>query len=706
MSVAGPTPLPEDSHADSDANTSSDDTHIIPGQTAIFGQYEIIEEISRGGMGIVYRAFRADMDREVALKVMRAGWQAGDEERIRFEREARAMASLKHPGIVRVLDSGVVDNTPYYAMDLIRGEPLDELIRSHVLKRTEIIQIAIGICEALQYAHEHGILHRDLKPGNVLIDEKNRTRLFDFGLAKLLAPDATQLTQTGWIVGTPNYMSPEQTRGLPLTTASDIFSMGALFYEMLCGELAFPGSDCNDVLRAIIESNPQAPSHYDPTIDPRLDAICLKALRKAPEERYLSAKVMAHDLSNHSRGARLIAFGAGPLGQTLIHLRKRWRVWALTLLAGLFATAFVSWRVQTLRRYRARITRLEQDVQQLSSERSERRRRLRTRDARINYYRGLYLVGESRHSEAVPLFRKAWRQDPDFNEARSQLAATLHHLGKAARSAGKLEDAAKYLREVIRQAPDRVEAYVQLVEALRALGNIERAQYYCRIYVRRRPRDIRGQLLLGQIELDIGRLSAAHDRAQLALSMAPGSAKPWCLLGRILLASGQTARAVEALDHSIRISPSWEAHHTRAQARIVQEKMDLALDDTTQALRQRPGDIRTLLLAGRIRITQGKKKEARAALEQVLAGQAPSQLETVKCHAHANYHLDRAEEALRCLLSWRRLEPHNYQPLRMMATLLQKMGQTERAREAWSEVLRRSPNDETALEALRNLRNR
>jgi len=669
-----------------------------------FGPYEIRGEISRGGMGIVWRAYHPEMKREVALKVMRTGRNADREELIRFSREAKAMASLQHPGIVRVLDSGVVDDEPYYAMELINGEPLDHLIRGRVLTRAEIIRLGIEICEALQHAHDKGILHRDLKPGNVLIDENNRAKLFDFGLAKLLDSQSTQLTQSGWIVGTPNYMSPEQARGQSVTTASDIFSMGSLFFEMLCGELAFPGNDGSLVLRSIIEHHPAPPSTHDPTLDPALDAICIKALQKLPDERYLSAKVMALDIRNHDQKRRIIAHGPRPLARGLKHLSRHRKIWALTLAGVLSVLAFVSWRVRVLTRYEQRIVELEDALDELTLDQAATVNQLRLRQARVDYFHGLHLAGKGRREEALILFREAWRQDPDSSEARIEVARMLHLLGREAADRGALPQAEKYLRETARLNPSRLETLLLLVDVLGAQGKIASARSHAQQYIRQRPRDIRAYLLIGKIELEGGRLLRAHKMARLALSLNIKSFQAWGLMGRVMLGSRKLTQAIKALDRSIRLRPSWQAHHHRAVALLSQGKLEQAIKDASTALTLEPANIHSLLLRGRVHLQRNARQAARRDLSQVLQGKTKRKLETMICHAHALYYLDRTEEALEALRRWHQQQPRNPESLRMIAHLLQRNKRYAEAREAWAEVLRRVPDDKRARDALAQLR--
>jgi len=267
-----------------------------------FEEYRIVAELGRGGMGVVYKAEQETLDRPVALKVILAGGAAGPEEIKRFLAEAAAAARLRHPNIVTVHELDVHEGTYYYTMDFIEGRSLDRIIDEGPLDPRRAAEIAGKVARALQYAHRKGIVHRDLKPGNVLIDEAGEPMITDFGLAFDLrkVPD----DDAALAAGTPGYMAPEQVLGVrsAVGPACDIYSLGALLYDMLTGLPPFSAANTADVLEAIVKEAPVPPGELRPDLDRALAAICTKCLEKRPEDRWASAAELAEALAGWLRG--------------------------------------------------------------------------------------------------------------------------------------------------------------------------------------------------------------------------------------------------------------------------------------------------------------------------------------------------------------------------------------------------------------------
>ncbi|MCO5168324.1 MAG: SUMF1/EgtB/PvdO family nonheme iron enzyme [Planctomycetes bacterium] len=267
-------------------------------------RYEILEELGRGGMGVVFKARQIDIDRHCALKVIKAGPHVPEVQINRFVQEGKSAARLGHPNIVTVYDCGRFRDTFFVAMELIPGRALSSLLQEKErLPIDQALSILLDILAAVQYAHEHGVIHRDLKPGNILVeDDRGRARLIDFGLAK----DHEQslgLTQEGQILGSPFYLSPEQTRGKSkdVDARSDIFALGVILYEMLTGQRPFTGRAAAEVYGKILHSRPVPPTALAPEVDQELQAIVLKALEKDPAQRYPSAEAFAQAIEHHRR---------------------------------------------------------------------------------------------------------------------------------------------------------------------------------------------------------------------------------------------------------------------------------------------------------------------------------------------------------------------------------------------------------------------
>lgn len=287
------------SHHTADKASSRFSTQSIPQH---LGPYQIIEEIDRGGMGVVYKARHQSLDRIVALKLIRSGELASQEEMLRFQTEAAAAAALNHPGIVPIFDVGVLQGYCYYTMAYIEGQPLSEVIKPGAIEKNRALKILDKLCQAVQHAHQHGIYHRDLKPANVLIDANDQPIVIDFGLAKV-ANRESELTVTGQVLGTPAYMAPERAQGrVSPGPAEDIYSLGAIAYYLLCGQPPYSGPTPFDVLLQVLDSEPPRPSQIANNLDKHVDYFCLKAIRKNPAERYLQASEMSDDLQRLLRG--------------------------------------------------------------------------------------------------------------------------------------------------------------------------------------------------------------------------------------------------------------------------------------------------------------------------------------------------------------------------------------------------------------------
>jgi len=286
------------------------------------GNYEILGEIARGGMGVVYKARQLGVNRIVALKMTLAGQFAGDEERRRFRAEAEAAGQLDHPNIVPIHEVGEHNGQPFFSMGYVEGESLKGLLADGPLPPRRAAELMRTIAEAVHYAHTKGIVHRDLKPANVLIDSGGQPRVTDFGLAKQATTDSS-LTATGQILGTPSFMPPEQAMGKidQIGPTSDVYSLGAMLYCLLTGRPPFQAATVMDTLLQVVEQEPASLRTLNPVIPKDLEIICLKALRKSPVQRYRDAAVFSEDLQ---------AFLIGqPIAARPSHLFDRCRGWFL-----------------------------------------------------------------------------------------------------------------------------------------------------------------------------------------------------------------------------------------------------------------------------------------------------------------------------------------------------------------------------------------
>jgi predicted Ser/Thr protein kinase len=277
------------------------------------GRYEITGELGRGAMGVVYKALDPTIGRTVALKTMRLDVHGLDAQEMvrRFQNEARAAGVLNHPNIVTIYDAGEQDGIFYIAMEFIEGTTLHELLtEKRVLATEEVLQYTRQISRGLDYAHSNGIVHRDIKPANIMITANGTVKIMDFGIAK----SGGQVTNTGQVLGTPNYMSPEQVKGRALDGRSDLFSMGVILYEMLTGEKPFVGQNVTTIIYKIVNETPITPRDLDVTVHPGLSAIVTKALAKAPDDRYQTCADLVRDLENYKLAGPVRTGSTGAIG--------------------------------------------------------------------------------------------------------------------------------------------------------------------------------------------------------------------------------------------------------------------------------------------------------------------------------------------------------------------------------------------------------
>src|SRR2546430_134067 len=261
------------------------------------GDYELLEEVGRGGQGVVFRARQKSLNRTVALKVISLGQWASKAHLKRFRLEAEAAARLEHPGIVPIHEVGERDGSCYFSMKFVEGGQLDEVIGQAPMSIRHAAELIAKVARTVHYAHEHGILHRDIKPGNILLDTKGEAHLTDFGLARLVESESS-VTHTLDVLGTPSYMAPEQAMGnnAAVSSVTDIYGLGAVLYQLLTGQPPFAGGATYETIKLLLDTEPRQPRLLNPKIDRDLSTICLKCLEKDPKRRYSSALALAEDL--------------------------------------------------------------------------------------------------------------------------------------------------------------------------------------------------------------------------------------------------------------------------------------------------------------------------------------------------------------------------------------------------------------------------
>ncbi|HEX8281442.1 MAG TPA: serine/threonine-protein kinase, partial [Chthoniobacterales bacterium] len=409
------------------------------------GAYEVISEIGRGGMGAVYLARRADreFEKQVAIKVLKRGTDT-DEVLRRFRAERQILARLEHPNIARLIDAGTTpDGLPYFVMEHVEGVPITEFARARNLSTRARLELILQVCSAVHFAHQNLVVHRDLKPRNILVTEEGVSKLLDFGIAKLLLDhsDAVQLTIEGGQRLTPGYASPEQVRGEPVATTSDIYSLGALLYELLAGSPPHKFETGNpsptELFRVVVEQEPARVT----SIATDLDTILRKALSKEPQRRYSAVATFADDLRRHLDG-RPVRARPATLGYRASKFIARNKLGVaaaalvfLTLAAGVAATL---WQAREAQRH----ARVAQQQAALAQRRFEDVRKL-ARAVVFDYHD---LVASLRGSTPVRerLVRDALDYLDNLSREGSNDRGLLRELGSAYEKIGKIQGNSYY----------------------------------------------------------------------------------------------------------------------------------------------------------------------------------------------------------------------------------------------------------------------
>ena len=517
--------------------------------------YELIEPIGRGGMGVVFKARQLGMDRIVALKQMRAGLDASPEERRRFRNEVEAVARLRHPNIVQVFDVGEREGSPYFAMEYLEGGTLADLLANGPLKPAAAAALTQLLAEASQAAHAAGIVHRDLKPANILLGPRQEPKIADFGLAKQLDRECVQ-TNTGALLGTPSYMSPEQAQGSPTTPATDIYALGVLLFECLTGRPPFQAATPLETLEQLRTCDPPAPSRLQPGVPRDLQTICLKCLEKDPKRRYRSAAALAADCQRYLNNQPIEARPVGALERAWKWAKRSPQAAALLLLgtlsiAGLFAGL-------------------------------------------IAHQNRLAVEVHKTEAAATRAREEAARADANYREARATIERMLAHFNAAdlAQSPGLLalrrresDEALKFFQGVLKSLNgndpnvrlDTARALTEVATLQAAMGDtksglatIDRAIQMAENLTRSQPKDPQS----------LHALVTAYEKKVYLLGGSPDAE----LVARNALAIAQRLEALEPNRFQNIHSLAW-CHHNLASALIPLNKIEDALPHAEAAVR-------------------------------------------------------------------------------------------------------------------------
>jgi serine/threonine-protein kinase len=435
---------------------------------ADFGDYELQEEIGRGGQGVVYRARQKSLNRIVALKVIALGHWATKAHLKRFRLEAEAAAHLDDPRIVPIYEIGERDGACYFSMKFIEGGQLDKIVGSEPMPARKAAELTAKLARTLYYAHQHGVLHRDVKPGNILIDAKGEPHLTDFGLARLVETEST-VTRTLEVLGTPSYMAPEQAAGnnTQLTGATDLYGLGAVFYQLLTGRPPFAGGTTYETVRLVLETEPRQPRLWNPKVDRDLATICLKCLEKDPQRRYASALALAEDLERWLRNEPIRSRRISRLERVWRWCKRKPLVASLTaalVIAVTVGFAGVFWELRRVQEEQALLRRANLSPQEKVRLEAKRSNNPAAYEA---YLRGRALAGEkgggfsSPVEDVIQSYQEAVKLDPDFALAWAYLSC-VHSSNYWQRDSAGLAAAKDALDRALALDPNLPETHLAL----------------------------------------------------------------------------------------------------------------------------------------------------------------------------------------------------------------------------------------------------
>jgi tetratricopeptide (TPR) repeat protein len=539
-----------------------------PEKLGALGDYELLSELGRGGMGVVYQARQRRLNRRVALKVLRADRFARPEDLQRFRNEAETIAALDHPNIVPIHEVGECDGRFFLALRLLEGGNLSGQLARFAANPRAAAALLITVARAVSHAHQRGVLHRDLKPSNILLDADGQPQVADFGLAKRQHGEpgafATgDLTQTGAILGTPSYMAPEQTLGErnAVTTAADVYGLGGILYALLTGGPPFAGDDVLDMVMQVRAQAPPPPSRRNPRVDRDLETICLKCLEKLPSRRYLSALALVEDLERFLAGEPIQARRASAGERLWKWARRRPGMATLVALCLAFVLALLTGGVVYERRLRAALktardegeradenykqalaqgTRADENYQQARD--TLHRMLQRTRNSRYGEVPRLRQLEREQAEDALAFYDKVARQQSEGPAVRQDIALACLEASKLQMILGQRERALELVRRAnrlseaaLRDAPDDREVALLRADVLQTVGMaeakweqstpwLERAVILLEKLIEKHPADPRVQRQLAGLHVTLSAADLLYtsklDRAERSLSRA------------------------------------------------------------------------------------------------------------------------------------------------------------------------------------------
>ncbi len=559
------------------------------------GRYLVQGELGRGGMGVVLRALDTELGREVALKLVLDPASAETARLARFKREAETGARLRHPGIVPVLDFGVNEGKPFLVMELVPGESFEKLLHRGGASPRRSAEIVREVALALDHAHAHGVIHRDVKPENVIVDTSGRARLVDFGLARDESAK-TQLTRTGEVLGTPAYLAPEQADGDPRSQGphTDVYALGAVLYRALAGRPPFEASSMPELLYLVLEHAPLAPSQLAPDVPRRLEAIALRCLAKDPAKRPGSAGEVADEIGRFLEGAAaprrawkvVLLLGALALGATLVLRRKEpdpvarapARIDPVKPGAGAPDPGdAAAWAT------RAEARRKAGDLERALAD-CARGLELDPRSPYLLATKASILLDLGRLDEAISHDDRALAVD-------DRIAALWHNRGVARGRKGDLDGALADLTHALDLDASLIKTWVERGIVRETKGDVDGAQGDFRRAIELDPSDGTAWLNLGTLRHVTGTPLAAIPAYNRAVELLPREPVAWSNRGEARVDTGDLAGGIADLDRALELAPRHaDALRIRGFARAKTGDAPGAIGDLERFLEVAPDD--------------------------------------------------------------------------------------------------------------------
>jgi tetratricopeptide (TPR) repeat protein len=709
------------------------------------GKYRLIERLGRGGMAEVYRAYQPRLERDVAVKVM-LGYLAEDEKFVgRFEREAKAVAALRHPHIVQIHDFDVEDDVYYMVMEYIGGETLKARLKrlnaeGRRLPLDEVARIFRTLCDALDYAHAQGCIHRDIKPANIMFDGE-RLVLTDFGIASIVG--GTRYTASGAMVGTPAYMSPEQGQGNPGDVRSDVYSLGVILYEMVTGRLPYDAdTPLAIVLKHLSEPLP-LPSQICADVPPTVERVILKALAKSPDDRYQSAGVLAEALEAAVESMELPAEALPPLREPRVDAARpapvaepappRRRVpWALV---GVAAVVLVALAVAALLILPGRGEKAKPAVsltEVVSPTGAIPPTRVISPEAMAHYEAGVVAFREEWDYEtAIQELTQAIEADPEFAEAYYLRGAVYAEDDQSAEAEADLSQAIALQPDLVEAYYERGRLYLHYIERPEdALADytaaielnsefveayVERAKYYLwygdddeqALADLNRALELapdlaeawvlRGEVYFEREEYDLALPDLTH-----AVELDPEDTWAWEMLGSSHYWLGEYEEAIACYDKAIELDPSdLDTYYDRAFAYLEMGDLNAALEDFDRVLLLEPERSGAHYGRGRLHVAAGRYEEAIADFTEVMKDEEQEyewpyfqEDSPYIDRALAYQALGRTEEALADLDRLIEEDPYWHLPYYHRGLVYKELGQTEAARADFRTLWENAPDEE------------